>query len=160
MLNSSSIKHGMAGGVTNKVHPLYKAYYGMKARCYNTKDKRYKDYGGRGIVVCSEWMSSFLAFYDWAINNGWRRGITLDRINNNGNYEPSNCRWVSLTVQNRNRRFNVNIIAFGEKKCLQEWFNDKRCFVSAPTILNRIKKGISPELAITLKKNDPYVINF
>lgn len=91
-------KHSMYGT------KLYWKYANMKKRCYYTKDKRYKDWGGRGIKVCDEWRNDFMAFYNWSINNGWKEGLSIDRINNDGNYEPSNCRWTTREVQARNTR--------------------------------------------------------
>lgn len=74
---------------------LYASYHAMKKRCYNNNDKRYHRYGGRGITVCAEWLdkkNGFINFYNWAMANGYQDDLTIDRINNDGNYEPSNCR--------------------------------------------------------------------
>lgn len=100
---------------------LYCIFGAVKSRCYNKNNKRYKDYGGRGIAVCSEWKDNFQAFYDWAINNGYNDSLTIDRIDVNGNYEPSNCRWVTPKQQARNRRSNRNYTIKGETHCLSEW---------------------------------------
>lgn len=88
---------------------LYKVYRTMLARCNNPKNTNYVHYGGRGIAVCEEWKHDFLAFRTWAIANGYdetaeRGNCTIDRIDVNGNYEPSNCRWVSMLVQAKNKR--------------------------------------------------------
>lgn len=90
-------KHGL------KDHTLYRKWFGMKTRCYNPKYENYNHYGGRGIIVCNEWVNDFKAFYDWAIENGWREGLEIDRISNDGNYEPTNCRFVTTLINNRNR---------------------------------------------------------
>ena len=89
---------------------LYHIWHGMKERCYWDKYKQFKDYGGRGITVCEEWRNNFESFRDWALENGYEEHLTIDRINNDGNYEPSNCRWVTRAEQNRNRRISRNRI--------------------------------------------------
>lgn len=85
-------------------HPLYNTWNDMKKRCYNPKYKNYIHYGGRGIKVYEEWKIDFLTFYNWAIQNGWVKGLSIDRIDVNGNYEPDNCRWVTQEIQCRNTR--------------------------------------------------------
>lgn len=102
-------------------HPIYVAWKDMKRRCYNENYRFYHRYGGRGIEVCQEWKDSPKAFFDWSINNGWKNGLTIDRENNDGNYEPNNCRWITIQKQQRNRGDNVLITYNGETKCMNQW---------------------------------------
>jgi len=78
----------------------------MKRRCYNPNDQAYENYGGRGIIVCEQWEKSFVMFEIWAKMRGYKDNLTIDRIENDGNYEPSNCRWVTKTEQAHNKRNN------------------------------------------------------
>lgn len=86
----------------------------MKARCYNKNSKSYKDYGGRGIKICNEWLN-FDTFYDWAINNGYNDDLTIERNNVNGDYEPKNCTWITKKEQTRNTRDNIIVEYGGEE---------------------------------------------
>jgi hypothetical protein len=92
----------------------------MRWRCENPKDKDYKNYGARGISVCTAWQE-FLPFYEWAMANGYEDDLTIDRENNNGNYEPGNCRFVTKKVNGRNRRANVFLTVNGRCACETEW---------------------------------------
>lgn len=131
-------------------HPLYTRLVMIKYRCYNENCEHYKNYGGRGIKVCDEWLNSYEAFINWSINNGYDKNLTLDRINNDGNYEPDNCRWVNTQIQSNNRRSNTLVEAFNEKKSLAEWLRDSRCKAESPfNIVDRIKRGWLVEDAIT-----------
>ena len=85
---------------------IYKVWSSLKDRTLNPKNKNYNNYGGRGITLCEDWKNNFKAFYYWAISNGYLEGLSIDRIDNNGNYEPSNCRWSTRTIQNRNQRIS------------------------------------------------------
>jgi len=96
----------------------------MIGRCYNPKDRNYPQWGGCGIKVCEEWRkprTGLDAFYNWSLANGWKPGLTLDRINVNGDYSPENCRWVTLVVQNNNRRNNRRIAVLGKEQTVAEW---------------------------------------
>ena len=99
-LGKNNIKHGDVGT------KLYNHWRGMKSRCYYNKNKDFANYGGRGIVVCDEWKNDYLTFKNWSLTNGYQDGLTLDRINVNGNYEPSNCRWIDNISQQNNKRNN------------------------------------------------------
>ena len=100
---------------------LFNIWGRTKDRCYNKKHLHYKNYGGRGIAVCDEWKNNFQTFYDWAFNNGYSEKLTLDRIDNNGNYEPNNCHWVTSKQQSRNKRNNHLITYKGKSHCIAEW---------------------------------------
>ena len=93
----------------------------MKARCYRETDTCYERYGGRGIKICDEWKNDYLAFHNWAVNNGYSDNLTIDRINVDGNYEPENCRWATNEQQCNNRRTNINIKIGNATKTLKEW---------------------------------------
>ena len=88
-----------------KNHKLYKVWSSMKQRCNNLNSKSFKNYGARGIKVCNEWENDFKAFYDWAIKNGYKDGLSIERENNNGNYGPLNCIFATMQVQNCNKRY-------------------------------------------------------
>jgi hypothetical protein len=137
-------------------HPLNFHWNAMKARCKYKSQLMYKNYGGRGIKVCQEWLDDFMNFYNWAINNGWEEGLTLDRIDCNGNYCPENCRWATYEEQANNKRSNVNITAFGETKTLAQWTRDPRCKTKPFNIQYRISQGYTAEEAISTPTNGKY----
>lgn len=100
---------------------LYNIWLAMKRRCDTPSLKAYPDYGGRGISVCDEWTNSYEEFRDWSISNGYDDTLTIDRIDNNGNYQPDNCRWVDCVAQANNRRSNVILEFNGESHNIKEW---------------------------------------
>lgn len=112
-LKERAIKHGDFGT------KLYGVWAGMKRRCNNPNVLHYEDYGGRGIKVCDSW-NDYINFKEWAISSGYKEGLTLDRIDVDGNYEPSNCRWVGWHTQQRNRRNTVKIEYEGRMVTMQE----------------------------------------
>jgi hypothetical protein len=125
----------------------------MKQRCYNVKNTGYSAYGGRGIAVCDEWRSGFVPFRDWAMAHGYADNLSLDRINNDGDYTPDNCRWSTEHEQKRNRQQTHMISAFGETKCLEDWALDPRCTVTPSSLRHRLNKlGWDTEMAITMPR--------
>ncbi len=115
----------------------------MKDRCYNPNNKRYPHYGGRGIVVCQEWKDNYVSFRDWAICNGYQIGLSLDRINNDGNYSPDNCRWATPKQQAYNRRTNRLITIQGKTQTVTEWAEEVGISIGA--FQNRLRYGWSEE---------------
>ena len=131
---------------------------GMTQRCYNAKTNCYQDYGGRGIRVCKEWFDEELnlirteTFMQWALTHGYKPGLQIDRIDNNGNYEPSNCRFVTPLVNGRNKR-NCKPITFnGETLCLSEWA--ERLGIPKHVIKQRIKRGLPLEKVMVSTKQE------
>lgn len=110
--------HGM--NRRGKRHPVYRIWTSMLTRCENPNAKGYKNYGGRGIAVCDEWHAPAV-FIGWALANGWQKGLQIDRIDNDGNYEPDNCRWTTWKEQAQNRRNNRFITFNGKTQCLADW---------------------------------------
>ena len=107
----NSVKNGntKSCGCYTKKHGLietrlYGIWANMKDRTLNIKTRQFPDYGGRGITICDDWKNDFMSFYNWAISNGYSEGLSIDRIDNSGNYCPENCRWTTSTIQNRNKR--------------------------------------------------------
>lgn len=119
---------------------LYRIYRAMRSRCTDKNHKSYKDYGGRGIKICDEWLDNSLSFYNWAMTNGYDDTLSIDRIDNNGNYEPSNCRWAAIKEQNRNNS-NCHYLTYNnETHCLAEWA--EILGISINKIHSCLKKGI------------------
>lgn len=127
--------HGLSH---TRLHYIWRS---MKERCYIPHYKAYKNYGARGIVMCDEWRDNFLAFYNWSMEHGYEENLSIDRIDTNGNYCPENCRWVTCSTQNRNKRNNVHITINGKTKVLKDWCNIYH--ISIQTVFARVKRGMS-----------------
>lgn len=126
-------KHGWYG---TRVYNIWRQ---IVDRCENPKCSQYKNYGGRGIRICQEWRESPQAFCEWAMLNGCTNALTIDRINVNGNYEPSNCRWITMVEQQTNKRNNVNITYNGKTQCVAEW--SRELGVRQSRLYERVKAG-------------------
>lgn len=106
---------------TEAYEKLYNVWKNMRSRCYDTKSDRYYAYGKNGISICDEWKSDFHKFAEWAVTHGWNGKLSIERINVHGNYEPSNCTFITMKEQARNKTSNVLITNNGETKCITEW---------------------------------------
>lgn len=133
--------HGM------RCSKIYSVWRGMKQRCYLKSNPSYKDYGGRGIRVCDLWLDDFQAFYDWAMENGYKEGLSIERINVNGDYEPDNCEWIPFSEQSLNKR-NTRLITFNNKTLtLREWSEELN--LSYGALERRLQVGWSVEKTLT-----------
>ncbi len=140
-MGQKNTRHGMS---YERIHGIWR---GMKQRCSDPNSDDYKNYGARGITVCPEWSESFEAFRDWALANGYRDDLTIDRIDNDGPYAPENCRWATGAEQNNNRR-NTRLVTFnGKTQSLQQWANETD--IPRGTIAARLRTGWSVERALT-----------
>ncbi len=154
--STSNLKsgHSTTCGCYRKTHGetgtrLYGIWTKMRTRCLNPKAKEYKYYGGRGINICKEW-NEFEKFQSWAFSHGYSYNLTIDRINCDGNYEPSNCRWATKLQQVMNRRITVHILYKGQDKTLRDW-----CLVlgiNYNTAIGRYMKGFSPDKILCIGK--------
>lgn len=141
----NNLKHGECIG--GNVSRLYNIWAGVKARCYSKKNPKYKYYGGRGISICDEW-HDFEAFKAWAIDSGYNNNLTIDRINNDGNYEPKNCRWVNQKIQSNNCRRNVTIRFNNKEHTISEWADISG--IPYKTLWNRMHSGWDVYKALTV----------
>lgn len=126
---------------------LYTIWKNMKRRCYNKNCDDYKFYGERGIVMCDDWKNSFSSFMNWATSNGYDDCLTIDRIDVNDGYKPSNCRWATIYVQHNNMRNNVSLHYNGETHTIKEW-SDK-IGVNYGTLYSRLQRGWSVDRALS-----------
>lgn len=123
-LNKSTAKQTFfKRGFKSCENRIYTIWQGIKSRCYNKGNSRYNRYGSRGISVCDEWNNDFMKFYNWAKENGYSDKLTIDRIDNDKNYTPENCRWVDIKTQCNNRNTNIKITIGNATKTLKEWCN-------------------------------------
>lgn len=132
---------------------VYHIWQDIKKRCNNINCQSFKRYGERGITICQEWLDDFKMFYNWAIENGYDDDLTIDRIDVNGNYEPSNCRWVNKIVQANNKRNNQYVIYNNEAHTIAEWA--KIYNINYKLLFSRLKKGWDIEKALTMPKLSP-----
>lgn len=147
-MNKIRNRDGTFGIIHNgKRTPLYRIWCAMKERCNNPNNKRFSRYGGRGITVCEDWQCSFNTFREWAIEHGYKRGMTIDRIDNEKGYEPDNCRWATRAEQNRNYSRNHLITYNGETLCVTDWAN--KIGIKPATVLYRLKSGKTIEQALS-----------
>ncbi len=131
---------------------LYQIWNSMKQRCSNPKAISFPRYGGRGVAVCAEWENSFEAFRDWAMSNGYSDELTIDRIDNDGNYCPENCRWVTNKEQQNHTSYN-RLITYGEETYnITQWAEILN--IPRNVLYNRIRRGWDIEKIITTKKRD------
>lgn len=127
---------------------LYERFRHIRERCYKKNSESYKYYGGRGIKVCEEWNKDFMSFYNWAISHGYEDGLTIDRIDVNGDYCPENCRWVTTAIQNTNKRNNNVVTIKGKKDILTNWC--KKYNIARQCVYKRLWRGWDIESAITV----------
>lgn len=131
--NNPNYKHGL------KNTRLFRIWADMKSRCFNPNVPSYVRYGGRDITVCDEWKNNFQVFYDWSMSNGYQDDLTIDRKDNDGNYEPSNCHWTTVKKQSLNRSDN-HIVNLDEiSKPLIAWCEEYE--ISYKTVRDRLKRG-------------------
>lgn len=134
-------------------HPLHSVWAGMKQRCNDKNDQSYERYGGRGIAVCQKWNKSFKAFHSWGIANGYQKGLTIERVDNNGSYEPSNCMWIPQSEQSKNTRrcihIEVNGVSFQTLTDAANYFN-----VNINTAYARLKRNLTIEQALGVKNGN------
>lgn len=135
------------GSVPSRKQRLYNIWIGIKDRCLNPNNENYFRYGGRGIGICQEWLKDYMTFHDWAIENGYEQGLTIDRINVDGDYNPDNCRWANWYTQANNRRNSHYLTFKGKTLTISEWARELN--VRESLIRQRILRGWDVEKALT-----------
>lgn len=154
-LRKNNIDRGKAKG-SSKTR-LYRIYKGMKGRIFNPNNKSFPNYGGRGITICDEWLNDYKEFERWAMDNGYQEGLTIDRIDVNGNYCPQNCRWIDRKGQSNNKRNNHQITIDGCTKTLSQW--SEISGVHYYTIFDRISHGWTAKEAVFTPANTKKIDN-
>lgn len=139
--NKLAVKHGLS---KTRLHTIWHSMY---CRCNYPTTNGYKNYGGRGIKICKEWQE-FINFHDWAVANGYFDNLTLDRIDIDGDYEPSNCRWETPKNQSNHKSNNVYYSFEGETKTAKQWCDKFK--INPTTFHDRIKRGWTIEQALTI----------
>ena len=142
VLLKRNTKHGKCGT------RLYRIYRGMVQRCTYPKHKNYAQYGGKGVKICDEWLE-YSAFEQWAKNNGYSDTLSIDRINVDGDYSPTNCRWVDVYTQAHNKSNNNKLTYNGETLTIAEWA--RKLNLRTGTLRYRIKRGLPNDLIFKAK---------
>lgn len=128
-------------------HLLYGVLGNIRSRCTNPNVDEYKNYGARGICICKEWLNDFLSFYNWCIKNGWREGLTVERIDNDGHYEPLNCKIAPDSVQARNKRNNIYLEYNGRNMVVADWSNELG--IPFTTITQRLRMDLPIQMVLS-----------
>lgn len=129
------------------IKSLYRKYHHIKGRCYNPNDKRYSRYGGRGIKMCDEWLKDYMSFEEWSLRNGYAEGLTIHRVDNDGDYCPNNCKYVSFSENSKHRCTTRYFTHNGKTQSLSDWC--KELGLTYHTILCRLRAGWDFEKAIS-----------
>lgn len=137
-------KHGLRN------HPLYHKWLDIKQRCTNPSNNQYRNYGGRGIAMCKEWIDDPANFIEWAMHNGWSQGLQIDRIDTNGDYSPDNCRFVTALVNANNKRNTIMVTVQGVVMPIMDAMRKYKIAIPYETIYGRIKRGFDFEHAANL----------
>ena len=139
LARETKVRNGKKNITHGETHTrLYKIWCGMRSRCNYPKNIEYHNYGGRGITYCKEW-ETYELFRDWALNNGYQKYLTLERIDCDKNYCPENCKWATMKEQQNNRRNTVRFVVEGVEHSVSEW--SEISGIAAPTLVWRLKNG-------------------
>lgn len=147
-MGEKNVRHGHCR--RNNMHPLFNVWRGMRSRCKDPKHISYKTYGAKGISVCKEWDEDFVAFYEWCMANGYKKGLALDRIDPKGNYEPDNCRFITQAENNRRQKRTIWIEHNGKRLTIPQWAEELG--MEHSTIRYRYNKGLPIDEILDPKK--------